>query len=48
MYNRKVPVEAVKDIMGHESIRETSVYIHITDELQVMALNKLNLKERVK
>jgi site-specific recombinase XerD len=48
MYNRDVPVEAVKDIMGHESIRETSVYVHITDELQAMALNKLSLKERVK
>jgi site-specific recombinase XerD len=47
MYSRGVPVEAIKDMMGHESIRETSVYVHITDELQAMALNKLSVKERV-
>ena len=47
MYKRKVPVEAIKDMMGHEAIRETSVYVHITDELQAVALNKLSLKERV-
>jgi len=47
MYKRKVPVEAIKDMMGHEAIRETSVYVHITDELQAMALNKLSVKERV-
>lgn len=47
MYNREVPLEAIMEMMGHESIRETSVYVHITDELQAMALNKLSLKERV-
>ena len=47
MYNRDVPVEAIKDMMGHESVRETSVYVHITDELQAIALKKLSLKERV-
>jgi integrase/recombinase XerD len=47
MYNRDVPLEAIMEMMGHESIRETSVYVHITDELQAMALNKLSVKERV-
>ena len=47
MYNQGVPAEAIKDMMGHESLRETSVYIHITDELQAMVLNKLSLKEHM-
>jgi site-specific recombinase XerD len=47
MYNRHVPIEAIKEIMGHETIRETSVYIHITDELQAEVLKKISLKEKV-
>jgi len=47
MYNQGVPIEAIKDMMGHESLRETSVYVHITDELQAVVLNKLRIKENV-
>jgi len=47
MYNRKVPIEAIKEIMGHERLSETSVYVHITDQLQEEVLNKISCKENV-
>jgi site-specific recombinase XerD len=47
MYNCHVPIEAIKEMMGHETLRETSVYIHITDELQAEVLKKISLKEKV-
>ena len=47
MYHQKVPVEAIKEMMGHETERETSVYIHISDELMAEVLNKINIKENV-
>jgi site-specific recombinase XerD len=47
MYNQKVPIEAIKEMMGHERLSETSVYIHITDELQAEVLNKISIKENV-
>jgi site-specific recombinase XerD len=47
MYNQNVPIEAIKEMMGHERLSETSVYIHITDELQAEVLKKISLKENV-
>jgi site-specific recombinase XerD len=47
MYNRNVPIEAIKEMMGHETLRETSVYIHIADELQAEVLKKISIKEKV-
>jgi site-specific recombinase XerD len=47
MYNRNVPVEELKEMMGHQALREASIYIHITDELQTEVLNKLSIKENV-
>jgi site-specific recombinase XerD len=47
MYNQNVPIEAIKEMMGHERLSETSVYIHITDELQAEVLNKISIKENV-
>lgn len=44
MYKRNVPVDALKEMMGHETIRETSAYIHITDELQAEILKKISIK----
>ena len=40
MYNQGIPIEAIQEMMGHETLRETSVYIHISDELQAEVLNK--------
>ena len=47
MYNKNVPIEAIKEMMGHSTIRETSVYIHITDELQTEVLKKISIKGKV-
>jgi len=47
MYNRNVPIEAIKEMMGHETLRETSVYIHITDELQAEVLKKISIKKKI-
>lgn len=38
MYNQKVPVDAIRRIMGHQTLKETTVYIHIADELKEEAL----------
>jgi len=45
MYNRKVPLDGIREIMGHERLSETSMYIHITDELQRSVLKKISCKE---
>lgn len=47
MYNQNVPIEAIQEMMGHETIRETSVYIHISDELMAEVLNKISIKEKI-
>ncbi len=47
MYNHKVPVEAIRRMMGHETLRETTVYIHISDKLKEEALKKISIKEEV-
>ena len=47
MYNQKVPIDAIKEMMGHERLSETSVYIHISDELMAEVLNKISIKEKI-
>jgi site-specific recombinase XerD len=47
MYNQNVPLEVIKEMMGHETLRETSVYIHITEELKTEVLKKIGIKEIV-
>lgn len=43
MYHQGVPVEAICDMMGHESVAETGVYIHVSDELKKQALEKISI-----
>jgi site-specific recombinase XerD len=43
MYHQGVPVDAICDMMGHETIAETSVYIHVSDELKKQALEKISI-----
>ena len=47
MYHQNVPVEAIREMMGHEALRETSMYIHISDELQAEVLKKISIREQV-
>jgi len=44
MYINNVPKEAIKDMLGHENITETSLYIHIPDTLKQNILEKLSVK----
>jgi len=46
MYNRGVPVDAISRILGHDSIEETSLYIHVSDELKKKALEKISIRGR--
>jgi integrase len=46
MYERGVPADAISRIMGHDSIEETSLYIHVSDELKKQALKKIRIPGR--
>jgi integrase/recombinase XerD len=43
MYERGVPAAAISRVMGHDSIQETSIYIHVSDELKKQALEKIQI-----
>lgn len=43
MYEQGVPADAISRIMGHDSIQETSIYIHVSDELKKQALEKIQI-----
>lgn len=38
MYHQKVPLSAIQAMLGHSSIDETTIYIHVSDQLQRQAL----------
>ena len=44
MYHQGVPLQAVQAMMGHSKKGETSVYIHVSDQLQKQALEHLSLE----
>ena len=46
MYLQDVPLSAIQDMMGHESIAETSVYIHVSDKLKQIALDSIHISRR--
>jgi len=46
MYNRGVPADAISRILGHDSIEETSLYIHVSDKLKKKALEKISIRGR--
>jgi len=41
MYHQGVPLKAIQAMMGHEHKAETSVYIHVSDNLKRQALDQL-------
>ncbi len=43
MYERGVPADAISRMMGHDSLEETSLYIHVSDELKKKALEKIHI-----
>src|SRR4030043_1705155 len=43
MYHQKVPLSAIQAMMGHSSIDETTIYIHVSDQLQKEALEIISI-----
>ena len=43
MYSRGVPVSAIQAMLGHESKAETSLYVHIPDNMKKQALGLVNI-----
>jgi integrase/recombinase XerD len=46
MYYANVPLEAIRTMLGHENLRETSVYIHVTREDKISALSLLSIRKK--
>lgn len=42
MYHQGVPLSAIQVMMGHSKKAETSIYIHISDQLQKLALEQIS------
>jgi integrase/recombinase XerD len=45
MYHQKVPLSAIQAMLGHASIDETPIYIHVSDELQRQALEIISITQ---
>jgi site-specific recombinase XerD len=43
MYKRGVPLQAIGDMLGHRSIEESAVYLHVNRQMQRQALLSLTL-----
>lgn len=41
MYHQNVPLSAIQDMMGHDSVAETSIYIHVSEKLKQIALDSI-------
>lgn len=46
MYERGVPADAICRMMGHDSLEETSLYIHVSAEMRKKALEKIRIPGR--
>jgi site-specific recombinase XerD len=47
MYHQNVPLSAIQDMMGHESIADTSVYVHVSEKLKQLALDSIFISRRL-
>ncbi len=46
MYHQNVPISAIQAMMGHDSIADTSIYIHVSDKLKQLALDSILISRR--
>jgi integrase/recombinase XerD len=46
MYHQNVPLSAIQAMMGHDSIADTSIYIHVSDRLKQLALDSILISRR--
>jgi len=44
MYHQGIPLQAIQPMMGHSKKAETSIYIHVSDQLQKTALEQITLE----
>ncbi|MBT8332002.1 MAG: tyrosine-type recombinase/integrase [Deltaproteobacteria bacterium] len=47
MYHQNVPLVAIRNMMGHESIADTSIYVHVADKLKQVALDSICISRRL-
>jgi integrase/recombinase XerD len=46
MYHQNVPLTAIQAMMGHDSIADTSIYVHVSDKLKQLALDSILISRR--
>ena len=46
MYRQQVPLPAIQAMMGHDSRAETSVYVHVSDQLTAQVLDAVSITRR--
>ena len=46
MYHQNVTLSAIQEMMGHDSIADTSIYIHVSDKLKQLALDSILISGR--
>jgi integrase/recombinase XerD len=46
MYHKKVPLSAICAMMGHDSMADTAVYVHVADQLIKQALDTVSVSRR--
>ena len=46
MYHQNIPLSAIQAMMGHDSIADTSIYIHVSDKLKQLALDSILISGR--
>jgi integrase/recombinase XerD len=47
MYHQNVPLSDIQAMMGHDSIADTSIYIHVSDKLKQLALDSILISRRL-
>jgi integrase/recombinase XerD len=46
MYHQNIPLSAIQAMLGHDSIADTSIYIHVSDKLKQLALDSILISRR--
>ncbi|MCP4372612.1 MAG: tyrosine-type recombinase/integrase, partial [Deltaproteobacteria bacterium] len=47
MYHQNIPLDAIQYMMGHDSIADTSIYVHVSDKLKQLALDNILISGRL-
>jgi site-specific recombinase XerD len=47
MYHQNIPLDAIQSMMGHDSIADTSIYVHVSDKLKQLALDNIRISGRL-